>query len=73
MRALPVFLVLALLLPGTALAGRFAIGVDEGASLEDVAALVEARTGARATVDEGLRAVFVFAPSAAVLEDLGGV
>lgn len=73
MRALPVLLSLALLLPGSALAGRFAVGVDGEASLEEVAAQVEAWTGARATVDEGLRAVFVSAPSAAGLEDLVGV
>jgi hypothetical protein len=71
LRILLVGLVLAAILPATAAAERYAVGVAPSASLNDVAAGIEAQTGAEVTSgDVALRALFVEAEST---PDLGAI
>jgi len=64
----------ALLLPAPAHAGRYAVGVEAGASIEAVAAAIERTTGSRAERKLApLRAVVVVARSARGLRALEGV
>jgi subtilisin family serine protease len=63
----------ALALPGTALAGRYAVGLEPGSSFHDVAARVRAATGGRVSSLYPLRALVVRAPSARGLARLPGV
>jgi subtilisin family serine protease len=64
---------LALLVPGTAWAGRYAVGVEPGTSLNELAAVIESRTGAEVTSgDVALRALFVDAKTARGLAGLSG-
>jgi subtilisin family serine protease len=64
----------ALLLPGQANAGRYAVGVEQGTSLEAVAAAIERTTGTRAERKlAALRALVVDARSARGLRTLDGV
>ena len=59
-RALLVACALALVWPAAATAGRYAVGVEEGASLNELAAQIESTTGAEVTSgDVALRALFV--------------
>jgi subtilisin family serine protease len=51
----------ALLLPASAAGGRYAVGVQPGASVAEVAAAVERNTGTPVSADAALRAVFVSA------------
>lgn len=62
----------ALVLPGAAEAGRFAVGVAPGADAQTLAATVEARTGGSASVI-GPFAVALSAPSARGVAGLPGV
>ena len=64
----------ALLLPASATAGRYAVGVQSGASLDAVAAAVEQATGSRPERKlSPLGALIVDAPSARRLRGLDGV
>ncbi len=64
----------ALLFPGQAAAGRYAVGVAPGASLDDVAAAIQRTTGTRAERKlAALRALVVDASSARALRALEGV
>jgi subtilisin family serine protease len=72
-RALLAVVLAALASPAAALAGRYAVGVSEPASLEDVAAQVEGLTGDAVETDTALRAVFVDAGSARGLAAVPGV
>jgi hypothetical protein len=73
-RALLAACVLALTLPSGAAAARYAVGVAKGASLNDLAATIEARTGGDVTSgDVALRALFVDGSSAQDLRRLGAV
>ena len=66
--------VLALVAPSSAAAARFAVGVDPGASLTQLAATIETTTdGSVTSGDVGLRALFVDAPAAGELGALPGV
>ena len=73
-RALLVACTLALVWPAAATAGRYAVGVEEGASLNELAAQIESTTGAEVTSgDVALRALFVESETAAGLGRLPGV
>ena len=72
-RFLALLSALAFCAPAAAEAGRVGVGVAPGASLDEVAALVEARTGVPVERDEGLRALFLDAEQASDLRDLRGV
>ena len=64
----------ALLFPGQAAAGRYAVGVEPGASLDAVAAAIQRTTGTRAERKlAALRALVVDASSARALRALDGV
>jgi subtilisin family serine protease len=63
----------ALALPGTAVAGRYAVGLEQGSSFAAVAARVRASTGGEVSSLYPLRALVVRAPSARGLARLPGV
>ena len=73
-RALLAACALALVWPATATAGRYAVGVEPGSSLNELAAAIESETGAEVTSgDLALRALFVESESAAGLDRFPGV
>lgn len=63
----------ALVVPGTAAAGSFAVGVRQGASLDRVSARVSVLGSARVSRDRDLRTIYVNASSRAKLARIPGV
>lgn len=73
-RALLVACALALALPSAAAAGRYAVGVAPGTSLNELAEAIQTGAGSDVTGrDTALRALFVDADSASALDRVAGV